>query len=257
MSRPKRGLKRQLKRFAEKSLGVKISRVARHPGNKHADAALRTIRTWSRQDVVFDVGANDGRTILRLHNPLNAPQFYAFEPVSSTYETLVRRTAHLDNVHCVQSALGAESGEARMYLSEIDAMNSFSEDWADPVGSEVVPVDTVDGFMDAHGIDFVHFLKVDVEGHDLEVLKGARHALESGRIALVQVEVGVDQLAKNQPSLESIRQYLAPLDYYLYGIYNQCRAKAEVSPSWPDNAAAGFRPAVLAYCDALFVHVVK
>lgn len=249
-------LGRRAKSFVEKTFGVEVSRRTTYPPNKHADAELVKIRSWSEDDVVLDVGANDGRTILRIQGRLGSPRIFAFEPVSTTYQTLVQRTSHLDNVSCFQLALGAAPGRETIYLNEIAAMNSFSPDWAKPVGSEDVEVSTVDEFMVHQGLDFVHFLKIDVEGHDLEVLKGAQRALSRSRVAIIQVEVGLDQLDRPQPSLERIRACLAPMGYYLYGIYNQCRRQVHVPAVWSDAEAAGYRPKVMAYCDALFISAV-
>lgn len=50
-------------------------------------------------------------------------------------------------------------------------MNSFSQGWAPPTGTETVEMVTVDEVMSEQEIEFVHFLKVDTEGHELEVLK--------------------------------------------------------------------------------------
>lgn len=249
-------LGRKAKSLVEKTFGVEVSRRPAYPPTKHADADLVKIRRWSERDVVLDVGANDGRTILRLQDRLGTPRIYAFEPVSTTYQTLVRRTAHLANVSCFQLALGAAPGRETIYLNEIAAMNSFSPDWAEPVGREDVEVSTVDAFMQEQGLDFVHFLKIDVEGHDLEVIKGARRALSSSRVAIIQVEVGVDQLDRPQPSLERIRACLAPMGYYLYGIYNQCRRQVQAPSGWPDDETDRYRPKVMAYCDALFISAV-
>lgn len=47
---------------------------------------LARLRRWSREDVILDVGANDGRTILRWRRHLPAPaRVIAFEPVRETY----------------------------------------------------------------------------------------------------------------------------------------------------------------------------
>ncbi len=249
--------KHRVKAFVERKFGVTISRAPLFPPNKHPDAALRKIRRWSSNDIIFDVGANDGRTIRRVQHQLNSPRILAFEPVSSTYQVLVDRTSQYENVSTFQMALGAKQREATIYLNEIAEMNSLSPEWGSPIGTEVVEVSTVDAVMKEQGIQFIHLLKIDTEGHDLEVLKGAQEALSSGRIAIVQVEVGFDQLEKDQPSLEQMRVHLAPLGYYLYGIYNQCRKRVSASESWTAGESNGFRPAVLAYCDAVFVHATQ
>lgn len=247
-------LARRAKRMAEEALGIHISRTPPPAINKHADHAIRQLRRWSGDDVVFDVGANDGRTVLRIQEQLSGPRIFAFEPVTATYKTLVARTAHLPNVRTFPLALGAAPGRQPIYLSEIDSMNSFSPAWSDGTrGTETVEVSTVDDVMLAQGIDFIHFLKVDTEGHELEVLKGADRALEGARIAILQLEVGVGQIAKEFLTLEQARQYLAPRGYLLRGIFNQCLTRAGAPAAWPPREVDGYRTEVLAYCDALFI----
>jgi hypothetical protein len=56
--------------------------------------------------------------------------------------------------------------------------------------TEDVPVTTVDDYCAEHDIGRIDFLKVDAEGHDLAVLKGARGAIDEGRVRLIQFEFG-------------------------------------------------------------------
>lgn len=246
-------VRRRVKALAERFFGVSISRRPRTPPNKHADEALRRLREWSSRDVVFDVGANDGRTILRLQEPLSGPRIFAFEPVAAAYRTLVRRTAHLPNVRPLPVALGAVRSRRQIYVGEIDALSSFSPGWSPAcAGTELVDVTTVDEVMDEHGIDCIHFLKIDTEGSELDVLRGADRALRASRVLLLQVEVGVGQIEKDFLALEQARCYLAARGYFLYGIYNQCRTRARPADRWAARPDA-YRAEVLAYCDALFV----
>ncbi|MGE3179533.1 MAG: FkbM family methyltransferase [Vicinamibacterales bacterium] len=250
----KRALTRTVKSVAERAFGVSITRAQRFPPNQHADHVLRGMRTWSPEDVFFDVGANDGRTILRLEEQLGRPRIFAFEPVSGTYRTLVDRTAHLPHVRTFPFALGSERARREIYLHTVDAVNSFSPLWTDAWhGVEQVQVRTLDDVLEELGIETVHFLKVDTEGHEMEVLKGAEQALQAARIEILQIEVGVDQLPKPMVSLETARQHLAARGYVLKGIYNQCTRPAQPPATWPEAERAGFHAEALAYCDALFV----
>ena len=245
---------RRVKAIAERTLGVHISRTPPAPPGKHADGAIQQIRRWSSRDVVFDVGANDGRTVLRLQELLARPRIFAFEPVSSTYRTLVQRTSQLPNVRTFPLALGAEPGEQTIYLNAMDSMNSFHQGWSsEPAGTETVQISTVDEVMTREGVDFVHLLKVDTEGYELEVLQGAERALRASRIAIVQLEVGVEQMAKRFLTLEEARQHLAERGYRLQGIYNQCLTRANTPKEWSGEVSDGYRPDVLAYVDALFI----
>ncbi len=125
----------------------------------HLYETLRGLRPWSSQDVVFDVGANDGRTILRLERHLPSPRIFAFEPVSTTFRTLTERTAHLENVRPFQLALGAESGQRDMYLNERAALNSLYPEWGAWDRTEAVEMTTVDRFVAQQDLEHVHLLK--------------------------------------------------------------------------------------------------
>ncbi|HXE79725.1 MAG TPA: FkbM family methyltransferase [Vicinamibacterales bacterium] len=246
-------LRARVKGIVERSLGVTISRTPPIPVNGHADAALRELRQWSPDDVVFDVGANDGRTILRLQPQLSGPRFYAFEPVSSTYRILQERTGHLPNVRTLRLALGAAAGTGLIHLNPIHAMDSFSPRWTtSQTGTETVRISTVDEVLEAERIALVHFLKIDTEGYELEVLRGAERSLRASRILIVQVEVGVDQMTRPFVPLETARTHMAERGYFLYGLYNQCRTPA-FAPRALSAADDSYRPEVLGYCDALFI----
>ena len=207
---------------------------------------LGGMRGWAASDVVFDVGANDGRTALRLMRHLGvAPRLYCFEPVGETFRALEERTARHPNVRRFRLALGSEAGPRTIYLGDLSVMSSFDPDWAGRGRAETVEVTTLDAFLEEHGVARVHLLKVDAEGHDLEVLRGARGALEAGRVDVVQVECGV--APGRTPTLEEVRDHLLGLDYHLHAIQTQARGH----PLTPDGGRA--RPRILMYCDAIFV----
>jgi FkbM family methyltransferase len=244
----------RMKSMAERTLGLHISRALPAPVTKHADPAIAQLRRWSPRDVVFDVGANDGRTVLRLNGPLGAPRFFAFEPVAETHRILAARTAHLPNVRTFPLALGAACGRQEIHLDPMSSMSSFRPDWSSgSSGRETVPVSTVDEVMVQEDVDFVHLLKIDTEGYEMEVLKGAERALRESRVVVVQLEVGLDQMPKQFLSLDDARRYLAERGYRLQGIYNQCLTPAKPPVGWSQEMLTGYRPDVLAYVDALFI----
>lgn len=246
-------LRNRIKSILERSLGVTISRTPRMLPGKHSDQALLRLRDWSADDVVFDVGANDGRTVLRISDPLCAPRIFAFEPVSSTYRKLCDRTRHLHNVRCFPYAMGEQPGHKEIHVNEIEALSSFSPDWGKAVRRETVEVQTIDQFMVEHGVDFIHYLKIDTEGHELQVLEGAREALRSSRIAILQAEVGLGQTEHEFVPLEQLRRHLLPMGYVLYGIYNQCHAPAHAPRDYDAGILRKDAPQILVYCDALFI----
>lgn len=236
----------------------RVSRILhRWPGTRDErydvnlyDRTLVEMRNWTSSDIVFDVGANDGRTALRLmrHLPV-PPRIFSFEPVSSTYRVLVERTGSYPNIRCFQLALGAETGAKPIYLNAISAMNSVdpgsNPDWGRQESTESVQMTTLDRMVRELGIGRIHLLKIDVEGHDLEVLRGGEDALGTGKVDFIQIECGISP--GRTPSLEEVRAYLGAFDYHLYSIDNQARGR----PVLPNGQRV--KPVIISYCDAIFV----
>jgi FkbM family methyltransferase len=128
--------------------------------------------------LAFDVGANLGdRTDLLL--ALGAG-VVAVEPQAALADALRRRFG--DRIELVEAALGPEPGEAELLLASYHTLASLSPDWVDAVRASgrfaeftwdekvVVPMTTLDDLIARFGVP--DFCKIDVEGFELEVLRG-------------------------------------------------------------------------------------
>ncbi len=154
--------------------------------------------------VVFDVGANIGAYSLLVQHYLPEPQVYAFEPAKSTYEQLLRHLSHAGGTHNIKPYnIGFSDAEKTLELysytvegQEVSLLSSI--DMRQPtqvvdvrtLDSERIQVQTIDGFCEAEGIERIDFLKLDVEGHELAVLRGARRMLADRLINMIQFEFG-------------------------------------------------------------------
>jgi len=210
--------------------------------------ALADLRDWSGDDLIMDVEANDGRSIIRCRRHFGPAQVYAFEPVEGTYRTLIERTKGFSGVKHFRFALGAKAERRTIYLHEGGSpMNSFYRERTGGNKGEEVEIDTLDAMIEREGIDSVQLLKIDTEGHDLEVLKGASQALSDGLFEIIQVETGFDVPGTPDASLWDFNELLRPYGYFLSAITNQCKGPV------PQAARAGGRHGtMLRYCDALF-----
>lgn len=187
----------QIKHLAEKTLQVRVHREQEFgkcyyevPFGLDLYLDLKRLRRWAPNEVIFDVGANTGATSLQLARHFPDLHIYAFEPVQDTFQQLAERVGHAENVRCFHLAFGSERGSAEMRLHWHSDRNTLRQDLAESGyderdESEVVEIQTVDGFLSENAIDRIDFLKIDAEGYDLEVLKGAEQALRGGRIRLV------------------------------------------------------------------------
>jgi FkbM family methyltransferase len=155
---------------------------------------------WARRQVtVVDVGAHIGEYASAARSALG-PQvtLHCFEPRPDTFDTLEARFAGDHHTICHRIGLGSESGRASLFGDErSSAFTSLHRETfpAAPSRVDEVELRTLDELAAELGIDRIDLLKVDVEGHELAVLEGARGLLRAGRVGAVQFEFGERNLA--------------------------------------------------------------
>lgn len=170
--------------------------VAKSGEMKAAAAALAKAGVQTRNPMLFDVGGNIGEWTLAAKEMWPAAQVHVFEPSASHLEKLQSALAALEDVTVNPSALGAEAGEAMLYKdAEITGLASMTKRDLAHVGlsmdmSETIRVDTLDRYCQSHDITAIDMLKIDVEGHELDVLTGAAAMLDQRKVAVVQFEFG-------------------------------------------------------------------
>jgi FkbM family methyltransferase len=142
-----------------------------------------------RGKVAFDVGCNYGYTSAWLSRW--ADRVYTFEPnpnnAAMIHEQLRIRQIH--NVEHIQTAVSDHHGEGVLHLKAFDGHHSLGDIGASStVATMQVPLTTLDRFAQARGINQVSLLKIDVEGFEPEVLRGARGLLTARAIDLILFE---------------------------------------------------------------------
>jgi FkbM family methyltransferase len=161
-------------------------------------------KRWSGRDslVVLDVGSNDGAYATAVRSVLGPRvRLECFEPDTASFEALHRRLGDQDGVRCHRLALGAEPGLARLYSnragSPLASLNaeSFRFTSVEVASSQEVQVETVDRIVRELEISRVDLLKVDVEGHELAVLRGAAELIRGRNVEVVQFEFGARNVA--------------------------------------------------------------
>lgn len=156
-------------------------------------AAARS-RIHRPDPVVFDIGANVGTWTQGLLGAIPGAKVYMFEPSAQCWPEIQKRgfaTAEL-----VRSAVGETAGKAKLHVSsEFDhsaSLHTRGDSYCQDNDYREVEIDvtTVDDFMAARGIGWVDYVKMDIEGHELFALRGARRALEERKIGAVAFEFG-------------------------------------------------------------------
>lgn len=142
-------------------------------------------------DWFVDVGANIGYfSLLGASLVGETGGVYAFEPMPSTYDWLVRniRLNDFDSVRALQMAATDHEGQLTLHLFPKDASATASQfqAWRDtPTLTVDVPATTLDAQLDAIPASGCVLLKVDAEGGELAIFRGATSLLESRRPLLM------------------------------------------------------------------------
>jgi FkbM family methyltransferase len=197
-------------------VGLRVYSIHAH-GREDVQDILRTelkVRT------IIDAGANIGQSVGKFRRAFPSADIYAFEPVSSVFQRLLENTRGLEHVHLFPIALGSVAGKASIHLRAHDTTHTLVE-VDDALSLESVDVETVDRVCQAQALSRIDLLKIDVEGFDLEVLKGAENMLRTSAVRFVLVECGFDPADERHVLFDSIRDYLQPFGYRLFGIYDQ------------------------------------
>lgn len=179
---------------------------------------------------VFDVGANVGTFTIEGRKAFPHSQFFAFEPVPATFLKMRRRLGGDDMVRTFECALGAACGtETISVFDGHDAVSSLRPD-ADftakrgyvASAQEQISVDTVDNICSTSGIDSIDLLKIDVEGYEAEVLKGANAVLSGGKVRSLLLEFTFVSPGKGKnSSLVELTNLLSPFGYEFATCYTE------------------------------------
>lgn len=168
-------------------------------------------RGWT----VVEVGANIGAHTLMLARQVG-PQgvVYAFEPQRIVFQALCANLAlnSITNVHCRQEALGESAGTINVRPLDYQRENNFGGLALGGSRGEPVPLVTLDSFE----LPQCQFLKIDVEGMELNVLKGASQTIERCRPILY---VENDRSELSAPLIEHLLSRSYRLYWHLPALY--------------------------------------
>ena len=212
------GLRKSLKKLI-KNIGSKSFSPNEIGINFFAD--VKRLVPDHKMTTIFDVGANVGQSAIEMIKESPDSKIYCFEPIAKTYNQLEKSTKELSSVNCYKTALGSSKNISLMTADGVSSKNHLVEADTDIKKTEEVNVTTLDDFCQVHDITHINFLKIDTEGNDLEVLKGADQMLKKHHIDFVEVEAGMGPLNDYHVPLERFKTHLEDLGYYLFGIYEQ------------------------------------
>jgi FkbM family methyltransferase len=180
---------------------------------------------------VYDVGANVGLFAKTCSVLFQHVEITCFEPVPTTYEVLKSECGGSPRIQVEQLAVGERAGVQRMYTSGFDQADSLLKPGKDllngwcaakPSGYVDVKVVTLDDYVQDNNDEMNIFLKIDVQGYELFVLKGAGKTLQ--RCRCIQVEVSIKEMYEDAPKLPDVWQFLTNHGFELAEIFGVLRS---------------------------------
>jgi len=178
--------------------------------------------------LIFDVGAYDGEYLHKIHEFDSNIEIYAFEPNPESFKKLNEKK--IRNVVCIQSAMSDFEGSAVLYTTKdagaTDSLHMRNKGRHKHDGEYNVNCTTVDKYCEDNDIKYIDMLKIDTEGNDLSVIKGARRMLDEDRIGIVQFEFGTLNTFSNT-YINDFYNYLTQFGLELYKIKHYGLEKVE------------------------------
>lgn len=175
----------------------------------------RTIRKLVRAgDVVADVGANIGYLTLHLARRVGASgRVYAFEPADETFDRLTTNLG-LNNLPQVVPVRAGVSDTPSEGVS-VTIQSTYRLDGRDEGVEQRIRLTTIDDLVEEEGLTRLDFLKIDTDGMEVNVLRGARRSLERFRPSIL-TECGPSDLLNAGTSAGVLIGSLESLGYAFY-----------------------------------------
>jgi FkbM family methyltransferase len=209
-------------------MGVELQPHIKEIPTQPREVDYRRVRLLASRevDLVLDVGANIGQYALRTRSAGYRGRIVSFEPLSSAFAELSARAAADITWDCRNQALGSSVGRAVLHVArnsysssllEIDDRHLESAPDSRYVRTETVSVVVLDSVWDEVVRDAERpYLKLDVQGFELEALRGAERSL--AKVAGVEAELSLALLYEGAPTYREVIEHLEAAGFRLAGL---------------------------------------
>jgi FkbM family methyltransferase len=185
--------------------------------------------------MIVDVGGLIGKTAVMYSKAFPNLDIYLYEPIQQNFSEIQKNTASYKNIKAFKKALGNTSGKStinvagRVSSSSLLELNSttspeiFSESMVKK-STEEIEINTLDAEIPKD--KNILILKLDVQGFELEVLKGGMLTLH--RTACIVLETGTHNAYVGSPQYHDIDEFLRHHDFVIYDILPSTKNKGQL-----------------------------
>ena len=183
-------------RLSLRGLGILNYQTDKVSGEKHLLEKILVKKINSASPIMFDVGANVGEYSKSLSKYFPNASIYAFEPHPIIFKKLSENISPQLNINLFNLALGSKEAQIELFDRSEDDGSEHASVYENVINeihhvsaiSHSVYVNTINNFAEKENIEVIDFLKIDTEGHEYEVLKGASTLLSTKKIKIIQIE---------------------------------------------------------------------
>ena len=214
--------------------------------NPRKEAEQLKIRKWDflRKvpiKTIIDVGANEGQFVDEILHVFPLAEIYSFEPLSDCYEKLTANFRNNRKVHTYNFALGEEDGEVTFSRSSASPSSSILKmgelhkslyPHTANLVEEKVKIKRLDDVLAQMTMENEVLLKIDVQGAEEKVIKGAPDVLKKANMIITEVSYAT--LYENQPLFRDIMTLLEKYGFTYIGNMEQFANPVSGAPLFAD-----------------------
>ena len=180
--------------------------------------------------VVFDVGAHKGETINYLLKIKKIKKIYSFEPQDGSFDFLKKKYKNNKKIILNKTALSKDNKKKFFYINELSSTSTFSKINKSSFWLKIknkilnkknkikykinIKTLTLDNYVKNKKIKCIDLLKIDTEGHELDVLKGSLNSLKKKKIKYILIEIHFSKMYENY-SKKKIENFLKKNNFLL------------------------------------------
>ncbi len=195
-------------------------------GNFQSHVSKNSFLKLSENPVIFDVGANFGIMTLQFAKNFPKSKVFSFEPTHYALKKFKRNIELNENLspqivvnQCFVSEKSSEKSLLTAYSSWDISGKKFENTHPLHGGTiqntEEVPSISLDDFFVSQHLEKVDFIKIDTDGYEINVLRGARKILEIHK-PLIIFEMGLYILQEKNLTFKDFSDFFESLEYFLF-----------------------------------------
>jgi len=185
---------------------------------------------------IIDIGANEGQFSIKARTLFPKASIYAFEPIKSIYDQLIKNFAHDKKFTAYDVALGEQKGVIEFFENESSASSSALEmekthadhfDFTKNVKAISVNVEKLDDVFANQKINGPLLIKLDVQGYEKIVINGGMNTIRKAEMIIT--ELSFTELYKNQVLFDEMYHLLKSLGFKYVGNIEQLHSPIDNS----------------------------